>query len=100
MRQCLSIGNIVDGDKLDFIVVNRRAKNISTDAPKTINANLNRHSVTSRCCLHTSTAAFEPFELNRVNVGNLEDNARPAQCQAGHRARVPRDFQKWDDRSQ
>ncbi len=39
-----SLGDVVDGDELDVLVVKRGAHNVATDAAEAVDANLNGHS--------------------------------------------------------
>ncbi len=44
MRESFRVGDVVDGDELDVLVVKRGAHNVATDAAEAVDANLNGHS--------------------------------------------------------
>jgi len=52
MRQRCSVREVVDGDEVDVLVGERRAHDIPTDPAKPVNANFDRHPVSSRPCPH------------------------------------------------
>ena len=48
MSESLGIGEIVDGNEVEVLVGERGAKNVASDAPKSINANFYGHDASER----------------------------------------------------
>src|SRR5437667_521428 len=44
VRESLRVGDVVDGDELDVLIVERSTHNVATDAAEAVDANLNGHS--------------------------------------------------------
>src|SRR2546426_4137022 len=107
MCQCLCIGNIVDPDKVDILVADRRAKDIAADAAKSIDAHFDCHfrlrppsdnveqaaslfytiDTLFACASHTSAAAVaqctSPNTADLLEKRNCKIMPARRQCQAG-----------------
>ena len=44
VRESFRVGDVIDGDELDVLIVERSAHNVATDAAEAVDANLNGHS--------------------------------------------------------
>jgi hypothetical protein len=62
MCERLGVCKVVDGNKIYLRVSNRRAKDIATNATKSVNADLHRHVVVSSCQLSELSNARMPAD--------------------------------------